>query len=93
MCLASTLGLELVGSQVALVEVTNARDAFGAWARRGAAEEQRSFDDFPCLELPVLDNDLAVKEWDKERSDNDGDTSSDTKRDTDGLGIGELDLG
>jgi hypothetical protein len=89
----STLSLELLGGQVTSVKVANAGNVGGPWGRLRAAEEKRSLDDFPALELPILQDDLAVEKGNEEDSNNSGNTTSDTESDTNGLLVGELDLG
>lgn len=93
MGLSSAAGLKLFSGLVTLIKVPDARNAFGTRSGLRAAEQKRSLDDFPALELPVLLNDLAVKEGDEEGSDDKSNTTTDTEGDTDGLIVSELDLG
>ena len=90
--LSSTLGCELLGSQVAGVKVADTSNTLGPGSGFGTAEQERALDDFPAFQLPVFLDDLAVQEGDEESGDDDGHTTTDSECDTNGLLVSELDL-
>jgi hypothetical protein len=81
--LSSTLGLELFVGQMSGVKVANSWDALGPWGRLRSAKKERSLDNFPALQLPVVHDNATVEEGDEEGSDNGRDGTSDTERNTD----------
>jgi hypothetical protein len=66
--LASALGLKLLSSKNTSVEILDATslDTFRAGRRLRAAEEERTLDDLPGAELPVVLDDTAVEEGDED---------------------------
>lgn len=61
------------------------------WLR--TAEQERTLDDFPGLEFPVLLDDLAMQEGNEEGGNDKGNAGTDTESYTHSLRVGELDLG
>jgi hypothetical protein len=66
--LASALSLKLLGCKNTSVEVLDATsfNTFGAGRRLGAAEEERTLDELPGAELPIIFKDTAVEEGDED---------------------------
>jgi hypothetical protein len=78
---SSSPGLKRFPGQVSLVVVSDPTllHALGAGWWLGPPEEKRTLDDMPRLQLPVILEDLAVKVWDEEDSDQERNTSTHTE--------------
>lgn len=86
-------GIELLTSQVTLVEVADGALEVGGRGRdRTTAEEERALDQVVSLDLPILLDDDAVEPRDEEDGHEETPSGTSSDDDTGDLGLGEVDL-